>query len=62
MTATCTDAGQEYERQFALRQEAEQRAADYEAKGWTHLAQLARRQAAGHKATLTRIARREGWL
>lgn len=57
-----TDPAKQYEQQFTLKAEAEARAAEYEANGWAYMAKVARRQAAGHKATLTRIARREGWL
>jgi hypothetical protein len=51
------DPGKQLERAFEGRHLAEARAAEYEAQGWAYAAKIARRQAAGHKATITRITR-----
>lgn len=47
------------ERHFEEAEAAMERAAEYEAKGWPGMAQVARRKAAGHRSAYTRIARYE---
>jgi len=61
-----TDQGLEasirMEQLYAERVQQLEYAAEYEARGWTHCATLARRRAAGKLAALNAIARRMGWM
>lgn len=52
-----SDPAKTYERCFIRQQEELDLAAVYESKGWPHAAKIARRRAAGCKATMTRIRR-----
>jgi hypothetical protein len=56
------DPAQEYEHHFVSEQVQHQQAKEYEARGWTALAKIAHKKAAGHKSARTRIARKQGWI
>jgi hypothetical protein len=56
------EASVKLEQWTAMEQEALRFAAEYDEKGWTFAATLARRRARGYKSARNRLARRMGWM
>ena len=57
MFRPAANPGQAIERHFEAAAELDRQAAEHDANGLHHIARLARRSAAGHRAAITRIAK-----